>query len=83
MHPARRQIFTVTAAGVDETSSKPGHNDLSTFAGLRSSRVLFATDGMKSLVQVANARDHGYLTLDNLMRLSYFIGCKVNFRLKG
>jgi len=35
----------VTAVGVDETSSKRGHNYVSLFVDLESSRVLFATEG--------------------------------------
>ena len=36
---------TVTAVGVDETSSKRGHNYVSLFVDLETPRVLFATEG--------------------------------------
>jgi transposase len=41
----RADFSTVTAVGVDETSSKRGHNYVSLFVDLESSRVLFATEG--------------------------------------
>ena len=39
----------VTEVGVDETSSKRGHNYVSLFVDLESSRVLFATEGKDAL----------------------------------
>lgn len=41
----RADFSAVTEVGVDETSSKRGHNYVSLFVDLESSRVLFATEG--------------------------------------
>jgi len=47
VHQSRQgaDFSAVTAVGMDETSSKRGHNYVSLFVDLESSRVLFATEG--------------------------------------
>jgi len=47
VHKSRQQadFSAVTEVGVDETSSKRGHNYVSLFVDMKSSQVLFATDG--------------------------------------
>jgi transposase len=41
----RSDFSAVTAVGVDETSSKRGHNYVSVFVDMKSSQILFATEG--------------------------------------
>jgi transposase len=47
VHESRQEadFSTVTDVGVDETSSKRGHNYVSLFVDLKASQVLFATEG--------------------------------------
>jgi transposase len=47
VHQSRQgsDFSTVTEVGVDETSSKRGHNYVSLFVNLKASQVLFATEG--------------------------------------
>jgi len=59
---AQEDFSTVTSAGLDETASQRGHNDISLFHDLDAQRVLYACEGRKARVvaQFADALEaHG------------------------
>jgi len=45
---AQEDFSTVTSAGLDETASRRGHNDISLFHDLDAQRVLYACEGRKA-----------------------------------
>ena len=53
----KRDDSQVTEVGVDETSSKRGHNYISVFVDLAQRRVLFATEGKDAATVAAFAKD--------------------------
>jgi len=59
---AQEDFSTVTSAGLDETASRRGHNDISLFHDLDAQRVLYACEGRKArgVAQFADALEaHG------------------------
>ena len=45
---AEKAFDEVTALGIDETSSRKGHNYVTVFSDMKNSEILFATEGKGS-----------------------------------
>ena len=74
---AKDDLSNVCEIGIDETSSKKGHNYVTVFADMAQTNGIL--EGINSKIQLAKRRARGYRNIKNYMNMIFFTCGKLKF----